>query len=67
MEEKKFPEMLYVAREDDGQDGYWQNAEQPHDLASLDEPRRKIGVYQLVGEGELVTDVTLSPMVKCGG
>lgn len=61
MAEKEFPKKLYVALEDDGEGGFWRAEEQPHDLADLDEPRRKIGIYELVDMGELVTEVTMKP------
>lgn len=60
--EKEYPKMLYVDRENEGGSEEWLHAEeQPHDLADINEPRKLVGVYKLVGMGELVTEVTLRP------
>jgi hypothetical protein len=62
MDEKQYPENLYVYRDNDGSGEEWFRAEeQPHDLADVAEPKKKVGIYKLVGMGELVTEVTLKP------
>jgi len=62
MGKKEYPETLYVHREEAGSGEEWLRAEeQPHDLADIKEPKKQIGIYQLVGMGELVTEVTMRP------
>lgn len=63
MAEKKYPETLYVHREEAGSGEEWLRAEeQPHDLADVKEPRKVIAVYQFMGMGELITGVTMRPI-----
>ena len=62
MAEEKYPETLYVCREEEGSEEEWFHAEgSPHNLADIKEPRKKVGIYQLMGMGELVTEVTMRP------